>query len=98
MNIEELLSHIEKRPQMYFREKNVFFLETFLGGFFISEYFKNKDFKDDFRSNFYEWLQNKFNLENSTTWADFIDVLSKNEDINSVDVFFREYHLFNNKK
>jgi len=98
MNIEELLSHIEKRPQMYFREKNVFFLETFLGGFFINEYFKNKDFKDDFRSNFYEWLQNKFNLENSITWADFIDVLSKNENINSVDIFFREYHLFNKEK
>lgn len=29
MTIHEILPHIEKRPQMYFREKNVFFLETF---------------------------------------------------------------------
>lgn len=34
MNIEELLPYLEKRPQMYFREKNVFFLEAFLGVFF----------------------------------------------------------------
>ena len=94
MNIEELLPYIEKRPQMYFREKDVYFLETFLGGFFVSEYLKDNNFKDDFRSNFYEWLQNKFNLQNNTTWADFIDIISKNENLNSVDVFFREYHLF----
>ncbi|MEE6128241.1 hypothetical protein V2E39_12685 [Chryseobacterium arthrosphaerae] len=89
MNIEELLPCIEKRPQMYFREKNVFFLETFLGGFFLNEHYK-----DDFRYDFYNWLQKKFNLENNSTWADFIEIISKNENLNSVDVFFREYYLF----
>jgi hypothetical protein len=98
MNIEELLPYIEKRPQMYFREKNVYFLETFLGGFFVSEYLKDKDFKNDFRSDFYEWLQKKFNLENNATWADFIEIVSENENLNSVDVFFREYHLFKKTK
>ena len=98
MNIEELLSHIEKRPQMYFRERDVYFLETFLGGFFVSEYLKDKNFKNDFRSNFYEWLQNKFNLQDNSTWADFIDLISKKENLNSVDVFFREYHLFRRKQ
>ncbi|SUX47351.1 hypothetical protein [Chryseobacterium indoltheticum] len=98
MNIEELLSHIEKRPQMYFRERDVYFLETFLGGFFVSEYLKDKNFKNDFRSNFYEWLQNKFNLQDNSTWADFIDLISKKENLNSVDVFFREYHLFKRKQ
>lgn len=98
MNIEELLPYIEKRPQMYFREKNVYFLETFLGGFFVSEYLKDKDFKNDFRSDFYEWLQKKFNLENNTTWADFIEIVSENENLNSVDVFFREYKLFIDNK
>lgn len=98
MNIEELLSHIEKRPQMYFRERDVYFLETFLGGFFVSEYLKDKNFKNDFRSNFYKWLQNKFNLQDNSTWADFIDLISKKENLNSVDVFFREYHLFKRKQ
>ncbi|MCS3533017.1 hypothetical protein [Chryseobacterium sp. JUb7] len=98
MSIEELLLKIEKRPQMYFREKDVYFLETFLGGFFASEYLKDKDFKDDFRSSFYEWLQRKFNLENNLTWADFIEIISKTENLNSVDVFFREYHLFKKEK
>ena len=59
MSIEELLPYIEKRPQMYFREKNVFFLETFLGGFFLNEHYAS-----DFRYDFYNWLQKKFNLEN----------------------------------
>lgn len=94
MNIGELLSHVEKRPQMYFREKDIYFLESFLGGFFVSEYLKNKDFKDDFRSDFYEYLQKKFSLDNKSTWADFIHIISKNENLNSVDTFFREYHLF----
>lgn len=94
MNIDELLINIEKRPQMYFREKNIYFMEAFLGGWFVNEYLKNKDFRSDFRSNFYDWLQKKYILENDLTWADFINILSKNENLNSVDVFFREYHLF----
>jgi len=98
MNIAELLPYIEKRPQMYFREKNVYFLEAFLGGFFVNEYLKNMDFKNDFRSDFYEWLQNKFNIENKSTWADFIDIISQKENLNSVDVFFREYKLFMESK
>ncbi|WP_068943789.1 hypothetical protein [Chryseobacterium timonianum] len=98
MDIEELLQYIERRPQIYFREKDVFFLETFLGGFFVSEYAKDKSFKDDFRSNFYIWLQNKFSLENNTTWADFIDIISKRENLNSIDIFFREYNLFKKEK
>ncbi len=89
MNIEELLPYIEKRPQMYFREKSVFFLETFLGGFF-----SNENHKDDFRYDFYNWLQKKFNLENNLTWADYIFKISQNENMNSVDIFFREYYLF----
>ncbi|MBK1897375.1 hypothetical protein [Chryseobacterium paridis] len=97
MNIEELLLHIEKRPQMYFREKNVYFLETFLGGFFVNEYLKNKDFKNDFRSGFYYWLKNKFNLEENTTWADYIDIISQKEELNSFDVFFREYYIYKNE-
>lgn len=98
MNIEELMTYIEKRPQMYFREKNVYYLEAFLGGFFVNEYSQDKDIKNDFRSSFYEWLQNKFTFENKQTWADFIDIISKKENINSVDVFFREYHLFKKEK
>ncbi|MCT2407692.1 hypothetical protein NZD88_09100 [Chryseobacterium antibioticum] len=94
MNIEELFPYIEKRPQMYFRGKDVFYLEAFLGGYLLNEHLKDENFKNDFRHNFYEWLQNKFNLENNATWADFIDIISKNENLNSVDVFFREYHLF----
>lgn len=93
MNIEELLPYIEKRPQMYFREKNVFFLETFLGGFLLNEHLKDDSFRD-FRTIFYDWLQNKFCLENKTTWADFIYIISQKENLNSVDVFFREYYLF----
>ncbi|WP_185287473.1 hypothetical protein [Chryseobacterium lactis] len=89
MNIEELLPYLEKRPQMYFREKNVFFLEAFLGGFFFNEHSA-----DDFRSDFYNWLQKKFNLENNLTWADFIEIISQKENLNSVDIFFREYYLF----
>lgn len=94
MNIQELLSNIEKRPQMYFREKNIFFLETFIGGFLLNDHLKNENFIDDFRPNFYNWLQKKFRLENNVTWADFIDIISQKENLNSVDVFFREYYLF----
>ena len=82
---------------MYFREKDIFFLEAFLGGFLLNEHFKNGNFADDFRSDFYYWLQNKFKLENESTWADLIKRISQNENLNSIDVFFREFYLFKNK-
>lgn len=94
MNIEELLLYIEKRPLMYFRNKDVFFLEAFLGGFLLNEHIKNKNSADDFRSEFYSWLVEKFKFKDRSTWADLIDEISKKENLNSVDVFFREYHLF----
>ncbi|SIP96117.1 hypothetical protein SAMN05880574_10316 [Chryseobacterium sp. RU37D] len=54
MNINELMFYIEKRPQMYFREKNVYYLEAFLGGFFVNEFMQDNNLKKDFRPSFYE--------------------------------------------
>ncbi|MCT2407680.1 hypothetical protein NZD88_09040 [Chryseobacterium antibioticum] len=95
MNFDELMSHIERRPEVYVGERNIFLLSAFLSGYLLNDSNRLGNRAEyDFRYDFYNWLQNKFNLENNATWADFIDIISKNENLNSVDVFFREYHLF----
>lgn len=99
MNFEELMLHIERRPEVYVGERNVFLLSAFLSGYLLNDSIRLGNRAEyDFRYDFYNWLQSKFNLENKSTWADFIDIISKNENLNSVDVFFREYKLFMKSK
>ncbi|MGE8525343.1 hypothetical protein [Chryseobacterium rhizosphaerae] len=95
MTIHEILTHIEQRPLMYLKTKDIYLLDSFIGGYLSCQQIHDTNFNDiDFQSSFHEWLRLKFNLDLGFTWADYIFEISQNENLNSVDVFFREYNLF----
>ncbi|KMQ64273.1 hypothetical protein ACM46_08240 [Chryseobacterium angstadtii] len=80
---------------MYLKTKNIYLLDSFIGGYLSCQQIHDKNFDDiNFQSDFHEWLRVKFNFERGSTWADYIFKISQNEGLNSVDIFFREYYLF----
>ena len=95
MNFEDLILHIEKRPQIYVGEKNLSLISAFLEGYLFNDAIRLGERAEyDFRYSFGEWLRNKFNYELELGWLTIINEISYNENLDSVDVFFREYHLF----
>ncbi|MFP3597736.1 hypothetical protein [Chryseobacterium sp. SIMBA_029] len=95
MTIHEILPYIEQRPLMYLKTKDIYLLDSFIGGYLSCQQIHDKNFNDiNFQSDFHEWLRKKFNFDLGFTWADYIFKISQNENANSVDIFFREYYLF----
>jgi len=95
MNFEDLMVHIEKRPQVYVGEKNFSLISAFLEGYLCNDAIRlGERTKYDFRYDFGEWLRNKFKYELELGWSTIITEISQKENLDSVDVFFREYKLF----
>ncbi|KMQ67731.1 hypothetical protein ACM39_12905 [Chryseobacterium sp. FH2] len=99
MEFNELMLHIEKRPQVYVGEKNLPLISAFLDGYLCNDAIRlGERAKYDFRYDFGEWLKNKFNYKLEFGWLTIINEISYKENLDAVDVFFREYHLFNKEK
>lgn len=97
MDIFDVLEHLECRPLMYLRTKDIYLLDSYIGGFLTCKFMLKKTEKElNFQTEFHEWIRLKYNFERGYTWADYIFKISQHENLNSVDVFFREYHLFKN--
>lgn len=57
MKFEELMSHIERRPQQFIGEKDIFLLNAFLTGYLCNDAIRlGESAKYDFRSDFNNWL------------------------------------------
>lgn len=99
MNFEDLILHIEKRPQIYVGEKNIHLISAFLEGYLFNDAIRlGERAKYDFRYDFGEWLRLKFNYELELGWLTIINEISVKENLDAVDIFFREYHLFKKEK
>ncbi|MDQ0593929.1 hypothetical protein QFZ37_002298 [Chryseobacterium ginsenosidimutans] len=99
MNFEELMLHIERRPEVYVGERSIFLLSAFLSGYLLNDAIRlGERAKYDFRYDFGEWLRNKFNYELELGWSTIITEISQKENLDAINVFFREYHLFKKEK
>ena len=99
MNFEDLMLHIERRPQVYVGEKKLSLISAFLDGYLCNDAVRLGERANyDFRYNFGEWLRKKFKYELELCWLTIIKEISHYEDQDEVDVFFREYHLFKNEQ
>jgi len=86
-------------PNNLLEKKDIFLLNAFLTGYLCNDAIRlGEKAVYDFRSDFNNWLQNKYNYHNPFSWSNIINEISIKEKLNSVDVFFREYHLFNQEK
>ncbi|KMQ67730.1 hypothetical protein ACM39_12900 [Chryseobacterium sp. FH2] len=91
----KLLSDLEKQPLLFINKKDISLLNAFITGYLLNDIFRNNKRPNyDFRSSFSEWLKEKYNFEQELSWAEYLNSLSKYESLNAVDLFFREFHIF----
>lgn len=103
MSLLNLLAFIEKRPQMYIREKKVELLESFIGGYFLcmSEHNLIKEQDLAFRDTFYDWIFEKYKsdkLNHGISWVNLIVQLSEKNKKNDFDLFFELLSEFKKEK
>jgi hypothetical protein len=96
-DIYETLQRIKARPSMYIGTPSILNLESFLRGYWyvkaeleISRTEQEQDFE-----NFQDWVQKKFNVESSQSWAKIILFYSQDER-EALNNFFKWFEEFQN--
>jgi len=88
----KIILEIEKRPSMYIGRNSIFCLRAYLYGM-MSPLETNKDKELEFIKRFQVWVENKYNIESSHSWADIIHFFSDNEQ-DALDNFFIDFKTF----
>ena len=75
--ILELIRTIEQRPAMYFGTRSLVRLKAFLDGW---RFAKGHDADDEqFLAGFQEWIQQRYRITSSHSWADIIGFFEEND-------------------
>ncbi len=87
-NLYELLQKIKQKPSVYLGNPSILCLRAFLSGYNVAQYqlglpLGEKDALDGFQ----EWIQKKFRIESSQSWANIILFFSQDER-DALDNFF----------
>ncbi|MGL6337683.1 MAG: hypothetical protein ACRC80_00920 [Waterburya sp.] len=91
-SIYELLKNIKQRPKMYLGSLSITKLHMLLIGYNIGKMEKNlnKIEEDSKFRDFQQWIQEKYNVLSSKSWANIILENSMNEE----DAFNKFFELF----
>jgi hypothetical protein len=97
-DIYEILQRIKARPSMYLGSPSILNLKSFLIGYWyarselkISRTEQEQDFE-----NFQDWIQEKFNVESTQSWAKIILFYSQDER-EALNNFFKWLEEFQNR-
>jgi hypothetical protein len=92
-DIYDLLKNIKKRPNAYLFKKDIIHLRTLLAGYDLAKAEQNISLtKQDLEfDEFQQWIQDKYNVLASKSWATIILENSTNEE----DAFNKFFELFN---
>lgn len=91
MNIIELIFEIEKRPALYISKNYLSCLKAFLDGWLMNE--ANSEKNSSVLSELQIWIQKKYNIHTSQSWADIIIFYSTDES-EALHNFFALFHEF----
>ena len=96
MTIIELIKLIKPIPKLYIRKHSIFCFEAFVNGWY------HRDEKEDVKSDvlytkFYEWLKNKYNINDSMGWANILFYKFETEE-KALDEFFVLFNTFYKEK
>lgn len=94
-SIKELLSEIKNRPELYIGQRSLSLLHAYLNGWL------NRDEKSvidyDLIGKFQDWVQKKYKITSSQSWARIILFYSTDE-IDGLNNFFRLFDEFLEQK
>ena len=90
-----LVKKIKKAPSMYLGQHSIICLQAFLSGYSVAKHElggQPTEQEQDFRE-FPEWIQKKFNIQTSQSWASIILFYSEDER-KALDKFFQLFEEF----
>ena len=99
MNIDELLSQIEKRPDFFLPGRNIRYLSSFLDGYFFCETLNQIDgcnpisSTDKSYDQFRVWIIDKYKLEHNVSIERALNYFCKNE-LQAFNSFFELWKEF----
>lgn len=91
----QLLGKIQKRPAMYLGGRSLSRLEAFLGGYFVAKQEMGLSLtpEEEHFSQFQDWIQTKYHIQSSQSWAKIILFYSTDE-AHALDSFFQLWQEF----
>ncbi|GAA4387162.1 hypothetical protein [Hymenobacter koreensis] len=97
-NTKELLEQIRARPAMFIDRKSIHYLSVFLTGWIIGCGTKSEVLMDnDALYGFQIWIEKKYKIRTSHSWARIIDFYSPDESY-AFDKFYELYDEFTKLK
>jgi len=90
--IIEVIKVVQENPMLYLGYDSIFTLEAFLNGICIA----NSQKEDlEFMRSFQIWVEKKYNMSTSQSWAKIIDFNSSSPSV-ALQRFFKLYSEFSN--
>ena len=87
------LKKIKERPGLYLGRKSLMLLDAFLGGYSICCYDLEKKIEADIFDGFQEYIQQRYNIRSTQSWAKIIDFYSLSDE-EAFDNFYNLYEEF----
>lgn len=93
-NLYDVLQNIKKKPSVYLVRPSIICLQAFLSGYNVAQYQLGIPLTEaDPLDGFQEWIQQKFNITSSQSWANIILFFSQDER-DALDSFFELWEEF----
>jgi hypothetical protein len=93
-NLSDILRKIKNKPSVYLGKPSISCLQAFLSGYNVAQYQLGLPLKQENPlDGFQDWIQKKFNIDSSQSWANIILFFSQDER-DALDIFFQLFEEF----
>ncbi|MEG3899989.1 MULTISPECIES: hypothetical protein [unclassified Microcoleus] len=93
-NLSDILKKIKNKPSVYLGKPSISCLQAFLSGYNVAQYQLGLPLQQENPlDGFQDWIQKKFNIDSSQSWANIILFFSQDE-TDALDIFFQLFEEF----
>jgi hypothetical protein len=93
-NLSDILKKIQQKPSVYLGKPSISCLQAFLSGYNVAQYQLDLPLQQENPlDGFQDWIQKKFNIDSSQSWANIILFFSQDER-DALDIFFQLFEEF----
>lgn len=97
-NLSEIVKKIKHKPSVYLGKPSISGLQAFLSGYKVAQYQLGLPLQQENPlDGFQDWIQKKFNIDSSQSWANIILFFYQDER-DALDIFFQLFEEFGQSK
>jgi hypothetical protein len=97
-NLSDILEKIKHKHSVYLGKPSISCLHAFLSGYNVAQYQLGLPLQQENPlDGFQDWIQKKFNIDSSQSWANIILFFSQDER-EALDIFFQLFEEFSQSK